>query len=729
MILHVIFISNVLLCKPGDDVVPDKTILPACTLTNWVDSMIGWSTNRNFYVQSENIRHVGLDFYRTDGAWDRSLLSSDTFALHWGTQKCTDPKLWEVEPELTEDGVWKTSVTSYDKKELPFDLAVEYVFPQYQPFYLVRYTVTHRPESEAAGAVTGYLLDYTALSKTDGKTMKATTDNNVHRPIFHTQLGTATDPAFGSYAYDFSDSSSFHIGEVGGKDDPLTKFSADPKFSGKIGESVEGNQLASGVSFKFTLNKGESQTFSVIKGGRITHSRLLSALKTAISIPSATHFANGAKFTAEWLAESKFPKTLTPDGMKLYRNSLLFLKNGQNPSLGPIMASMHPGYAFRSWTRDAFFSAMVLKEAGHLNEALKFFEWMRKCELVDPPKPEPGKENIGAAFHTCYNTFTGENDQFVEPQYDSAGEFLVGCYSLSLVSTTRTIVKEWKDRIRTIEDFLLNEGHDGLILPDYSIWEESSNHTTGDWFYVGYFSFTQAMCGAGLKAAIKLEETLFHDLDRAAVLQARYDRLRKSILKNLVITRTEEDGTITGPYFARQIWSNTLEKQNWVDTSTLAMIYMGVITNQDKTEDGTPIAKSAYEVVKKFNTKSTFADKKIAGMARYEGDPYFYNSKWNPSGEVKETSDYSAPWGVTTMFSFWAEKELGERVDSQNRLEWMIRSSAKHFLPVGECVNHDGIPIWSSSPDIYEHGGVFIWASLLEEGMAHTPNLDSWNRE
>jgi hypothetical protein len=48
-----------------------------------------------------------------------------------------------------------------------------------------------------------------------------------------------------------------------------------------------------------------------------------------------------------WLAQGKSPKTLSSDLMALYQNSLLVMKNAQNPQLGTIVASFHPAYLYK----------------------------------------------------------------------------------------------------------------------------------------------------------------------------------------------------------------------------------------------------------------------------------------------------------------------------------------------------------------------------------------------
>lgn len=62
-------------------------------------------------------------------------------------------------------------------------------------------------------------------------------------------------------------------------------------------------------------------------------------------------------------------------------------------------------------------------------------------------------------------------------------------------------------------------------------------------------------------------------------------------------------------------------------------------------------AKSHIDTIVSSLTKRNY------GIARYQNDPFFFASKFNPGG--KEVGEASPPWGVTTMFTAWAELKIG----------------------------------------------------------------------
>jgi len=59
---------------------------------------------------------------------------------------------------------------------------------------------------------------------------------------------------------------------------------------------------------------------------------------------------------------------------------------------------------------------MALDASGHYSEAAQYWEWMA------------ANQESGGYWHTTYDLWSGNYVSFVEPEYDSVGEFLVGVY-------------------------------------------------------------------------------------------------------------------------------------------------------------------------------------------------------------------------------------------------------------------------------------------------------------
>jgi len=119
------------------------------------------------------------------------------------------------------------------------------------------------------------------------------------------------------------------------------------------------------------------------------------------------------------------------------------------------MNRFHPAYQYKTWMRDGMFAAMIFDAAGYHDEARAFFEWAATCYLRE----------FLQGFYTCYvrsvlwpiveivctqpicllqpwlqqSYWTGEPVPFVDPQFDSAGAFLLGVYHHYRVSRPTAI--------------------------------------------------------------------------------------------------------------------------------------------------------------------------------------------------------------------------------------------------------------------------------------------------
>eukprot|EP00766_Chilomastix_caulleryi_P006513 gnl/Chilomastix_caulleri/877.p1 GENE.gnl/Chilomastix_caulleri/877~~gnl/Chilomastix_caulleri/877.p1 ORF type:complete len:198 (+),score=48.55 gnl/Chilomastix_caulleri/877:413-1006(+) len=150
--------------------------------------------------------------------------------------------------------------------------------------------------------------------------------------------------------------------------------------------------------------------------------------------------------------------------------------------------------------------------------------------------------------------------------------------------------------------------------------------------------------------------------------------------------------------FVRQIWSDTLQKDTRVDASSASLLWTGLIKNTTKIE----AHRKAINTVLKRDTW---------GLARYDGDIYFYASVFNPAG--RECLNNMPAWPVVTLMNSW----LDSSSDRLSRLNWSVQRAAYHSMPVGEAVDGDVDQfIWSSSPDIYEHAGIYVITCLIHDG-------------
>lgn len=429
----------------------------------------------------------------------------------------------------------------------------------------------------------------------------------------------------------------------------------------------------------------------------------LAAAQRALS-GTAEWFDVSDSATRAWLAApsaKRQPRGLGADAAALYANSLVALKHSLNPTLGTLVASFAPHeYAYKVWGRDGVFAALMLIAAGHSAEGEAYLRWLATAQMRDGDQ----------GFHTNYDWFTGAPIGFVEPQYDSAGAYLLAlAYAYAGAdepqrNASLLLEPAVQARVRTLEAFFLDnvDARTGLAPPDYSIWEESSDGRTGQPLPTSFFAFTQAMAYAGVYAAARIEALVYGDAQRAAALAARATALCDAINAHLWMPAV-------GAY-ARGIWSDTYELDARLDASSAAVVFAGCAG----------AARGAQHLAALRANLTRLG----AGMARYPDDPFFYDSKYNPGG--REVGAPSPPWGVCTMFTAWAELAAGAAgaaasVDA--RLAWMVAHAAPGAMPVGEAI--DGVSgrfVMSSCPDIYEYAGVYAYTVLLSQSLV--PSLD-----
>ena len=389
----------------------------------------------------------------------------------------------------------------------------------------------------------------------------------------------------------------------------------------------------------------------------------------------------------DWFQTGQIPK-LSGDYLDLYYKSLLVLKNSQNPKLGTISSSLHNKYGYKNWMRDAAMAAFMMDAAGYHNEFKKFVEWSTTASL----------DGLGG-FHTCYNALTGEIAWFVEPQYDGNGVMLLALnFHYQCFGDEEWVKSKLPSLRRFAEIYMERSYYEKLVPPDYAPWEESSDHHTKAQKSTRYYSFTQGIAYGGLVALSILEKQIGNPENEAKYLE-RANEIKESVIKNF----WDEDKK----YFYRSLYfedgKSEITIDSIADAASLSVIFTGLATKEQ--------AQNHLEYMKQ---KLSHLDN---GLSRYENDPYFFDSVWNPCGEgTQETQKAEPVWAVVTAYAAWSEDSL--KIDYQGRLDWMVKYAAYGNMPTGESVDSaDGALVVPSSPDCFEHGGVYVYTTLLHKKL------------
>ncbi|EAX99859.1 hypothetical protein TVAG_424960 [Trichomonas vaginalis G3] len=653
--------------------------IPSYWLNNWdkTNPVIGyWSTAQKSWTVEPSM-HPGINHLKAYDDLTRDVITSDSFAVSIDGQIYGNDMLFnnshlsgcvqEVDGELF------TTYDAYRTDKMPISIRRSFYMPPHEEFYLVKYTI----KSTDGNSHNIKLLDY-VISGNDEKWTKGRCSGN-------SCLMDRKESNLASVAISI-DTNYKPLKSVGNSDfnddsNPLKYFAAN----GVIQKFTSYNQasVSFGAVYEFTISPSKETVVTSIRSfGRTTVDAVNHlTMATVLGVDAIIKMTN-ERYT-QFLSQG-VQTSLTDDALDLYKKSILTLKNSQNPAKGLIASSLHPSYGYKNWMRDSLMAAFMLDSAGYHQEAKDFFNWVDNAELTN------------GGFHTTYDTMTGNVAPFVEPQYDSVGLYLVALnYHLKTIGD-KDWVKSKMTRIREMENFIFqkNSNYHNFPPSDRSPWEESTDHHTKEPVPQQWYSFEMGCLYGGIRAAYSIEKE-FGDTTRASQCQERADELKKGVMETLWDSETKR--------LYRGIRDNDLKDPDTkADSASMTCVFFGLLDSEN--------ALSHLNFIKSKLTKLE------SGIARYENDPYFYDSVWNPCGEgTMETQQAEPAWPVVTAYVAWSEHLLG--IDFQKRLDWMVKYAAFGNMPVGEGVDSkDGAMIVPSAPDCFEHAGVYVYSVLLKEG-------------
>ncbi|OHT02550.1 hypothetical protein TRFO_30279 [Tritrichomonas foetus] len=650
--------------------------VPAWWLNNWDKSntlIAFWSAAQDSWTVSPQYR-PGIQQVRSFDDLTKSILSDDSFAVQIDEKIYGNSMLFNTthlggcvhEPT----GELWAEYTIYDGQELPVKIRRSFYMTPYTTYYLVKYTF----ESVDGKSHNVKLLDYFATTQyTDGRCA----DNICQLE----ESGSASV----AVSVDISVDNTFSLGsgDWNNYDNVLNRFSQTgsiPAFP-----AYKQQPVTFGGLYKFTVEVGKEATVSSVRGFGRNVNDAYNAVLNAVNKGSKVIIEETADEFSKWFKSGIVPN-IEGDALDLYYKSLIVLKNSQNPKLGTIASSLHNLYTFKNWMRDAMMAAFMLDAAGHHDEFKAFMNWAVTAELDDK-----------GGFHTCYDTMTGAIVGFVEPQYDGNGLMMMAInYHLQCFGDNDW-VRGILGKLERISELLLNRNYAHLLGPsDRAPWEESSDHHTKEGIAEQYYPWTQGNSYGGLIALSKIEEKVGTDMWRVSDYMNRANEIKKATIDQLWDNNQQR--------FYRGRWADTFQIDDRAESATLSCLFTGLVTGD--------MAKSHLNYITSKLTHLGY------GLARYQNDPYFYDSVWNPCGEGTRESTRSEPvWQVVTAYAAWCEDALG--IDYSGRINWMIQYSAYGNMPTGECVDAtDGALIVPSSPDCFEHGGVYVFTTLLHEKLA-----------
>jgi GH15 family glucan-1,4-alpha-glucosidase len=144
-------------------------------------------------------------------------------------------------------------------------------------------------------------------------------------------------------------------------------------------------------------------------------------------------FSSIASTYSNWFDGAVIP-SFTDSGMTAtYKRNLVMIKNcirpGSSTADGAMPATTNAyNYNSKVWARDSAVTAISLDACGLSEEAGRYWNWLA------------ARQASNGTFETCYWLWTNDDANFVEPEHDAIGFFLIGVYKHYLATGDSTFL-------------------------------------------------------------------------------------------------------------------------------------------------------------------------------------------------------------------------------------------------------------------------------------------------
>ncbi|WP_328890329.1 glycoside hydrolase family 15 protein [Streptomyces sp. NBC_00316] len=583
---------------------------------------------------------------------------------------------------LDSGGVLRSDYGPYAGSATSVSIGRDYAFVPDQHFAVVTYRLTNPGTS----AVDMNVLDSLHVNNTgagSGRTVHATWDATRNAAVidmsasgqYHLVLGSFGAPT----SHQVGDDTVSSTGSATVA--PWFAFDATGTLPGN--DSVTATDVDAALTKRVTVPAGQTVTTSFYLAIADTAANSLAAADTARAQSGA--YWNNATTTAytNWLDAGK-RVSFTDTGLSTaYDRALVAIKQTQNPALGTFPAATNPiAYGYKTWVRDSAVTAMALDAAGHHAEADKYFRWLAGIQYAD------------GSFGTTYDNWTGQHVDFVEPEHDGIGIFLVGAYRHWQETGDNAFRDALWPQITKAANFVATHmAGNGLGPADASIWEETQEYNT----------FTQSLYIAGLWGAEAIAQSKGDTTDADAwsdTAASISTALQSSSLNSPAGLWNSPDA-----YYNRAVNLDNTGRVT-VDASSDMLFVSGAV------DPASSRAASHVAKIKATLTHDTY------GIARYTGDGFYYNSPYSPAGNEALAAEPS--WPQMSMYLALYAHYTGDQAGALQELTWYAGRTAVGYMPPGEAVsNVSQKPIVSTMVEPVT-GAWYVLAALGYTGQADT---------
>lgn len=662
----------------GALITPENLTAPTMFMSNWDDMMLIWM-NSSQKVGETPTYGPRIAELRYDWSWDENQLidQSAFFRDETNSEKYTDAKKFDSDAYLEDDGRLITRFLDYGGAYPAINTTVTYVLPPNEHFYIAIFDF-YNPGGSSVDFAMLEMIHPNNFKKDDGwwdwtwydageKAVKFNL-NSPGQPFMG--LAILNDTTGLNYTYQCAKDGETDLGQSDCS--PWKQFDSWG-YLGDNGGAVGDPDISAGLSVNFTVGASSNVRLSfalAVSHSADTDAALNTELDRAQSKTPEAWLSYVASNYTTWLNSGNVTNFADDELDKAFNRTLVVLKNVQQPQLGTFPAATNPSYSYKCWVRDASYVAISLDLAQHTEEAELFWEFMKD------------KQWSSGSWNTTYNMWTGAVIIFVEPEWDWVYPY--GIYTHYLVTQNSTWLNEMYDSVNKCANFFASNinSTNGLMGPDKSIWEEETEYNV----------FSQAAAVTSLKAAAKIAEIKGYTTDEVNYMSAAAkitNAIQRSTTSSPPGLWNEEEG-----YYVRALTTDG-NVRSTVDASSLALFQFGVI-DANSTRAQRHLAKVEMAI-----------SHGVWGIARYEGDPYYYTSQYSPAGCESECPEPTWP-----ALTFWYEMSKLLRDDNSttlDRLCWYLNRTEVGYMGPGECVSWvTGQPITSTAIEPMPSAN-FLW--------------------
>ncbi|MFO7597061.1 MAG: CBM35 domain-containing protein [Desulfocurvibacter africanus] len=722
-----------------DETTPSVTSTRSLLMNNWTDLVaMHYSSQLNpgFTYDSDEGPRLGALHWKGD--WPRSQVDSAAafFRDETSGMNYTDINQFDSNLYFDADGIMHVDYLDYGDEAVPVAIRKEYAMVPNEPILLARYSLENRTMEDRDFS----LMELVELGQPENGS-QVQTDWLPQHNAWIAKMGQGAFLVFGAFASPASHGS-------GTPSDNGSDLLSSFEDAGVLqnNDSFTGNDVDMAVTHSDIIASGQERQYTFyysVQSSREDAEAVAGRILAAGS--PQPWFEQTRSAWQDWLATGRANVDSGDPGIdKAYTLNLIVLRQCQQPEFGSFVASTNPAYFHKVWPRDSTVSAISLDAAGYFEQAEKFWLWMAEVQEEGPGNIQGTtvEEFPNGTWYTNYSYWQlDEPIPFVDPEWDSVGQFLIGVYH-----HWRLFNEENPERagqfleeiypavVDSAEWIAMNvnpegEGEDayGFGPPGYSVWEEDFEYAT----------YTQVTFASGLNAARLLAQEM-GETERAQEWLADAVIIRDNMLQPV---DSEPCGGLWDPdngYFIRGIFSPLVTgsgecvPDRRVDGSSDLLWVFGLLpATDDKArahrQKVLDVLTPPYEIrqdapVQPDPPLSGREEPFGLGISRYQGDNFYYSAEFSPGGQYESTVPM-ATWPWMSSYMSMAEHWLGMDELSFARLQWYVSVSGVEYMPTGEGIDwntQQPLPSTMSQPD---DAGYNIQVALLNYLDLFDPRL------